>query len=105
VPATAGNPLDFSGAINPATGQITTNYIKNDTNEESYGFSVFSSWWRGRLDTMAGFRFETADTVRVTTGVAKGPIDYDSATLGAVCDTPCAASAAMRTTPPTPRSA
>ena len=88
VPATAGNPMGISGAINPATGQITSNYIKDDTNEESYGFSVFSSWWKGRIDTMAGFRFETADTVRVTTGVTKGPISYDSTTLGAVFDTP-----------------
>ena len=39
--------------INPATGQITSNYIKDDTNEESTGFSVFSSWWKGRIDTMA----------------------------------------------------
>jgi hypothetical protein len=88
VPATAGNPLGVSGAINPATGQITSSFIKDDTNEASYGFSVFSSWWRGRVDTMAGFRFETADTVRLTTGVAKGPIDYDSTTLGAVFNTP-----------------
>ena len=88
VPATAGNPLGVSGAINPATGQITASFIKDDTHEESYGFSVFSSWWRGRLDTMAGFRFETADTIRLTTGVAKGPIAYDSATLGVVFDTP-----------------
>ena len=88
VPATAGNPLGISGAINPATGQITSNYIKDDTNEESTGFSVFSSWWKGRIDTMAGFRFETADTIRVTTAVAKGPISYDSTTLGLVFDTP-----------------
>lgn len=73
VPATANNPLGISGAINPATGQISAGYIKDDTNEESYGFSVFSSWWKGRIDMMAGFRFETADTVRLTTGVAKGP--------------------------------
>ena len=88
VPATANNPLGISGAINPATGQISASYIKDDTNEKSSGFSVFSSWWKGRIDTMAGFRFETADTVRLTTGVAKGPISYDSTTLGLVVDTP-----------------
>ncbi|MES2697077.1 MAG: TonB-dependent receptor plug domain-containing protein, partial [Verrucomicrobiota bacterium] len=88
VPATAGNPLGLSGAINPLTGQTSANYVKDDTNEESYGFSTFSSWWKGRIDTMAGFRFETADTVRLTTDVARGPIDYDSTTLGAVFDTP-----------------
>lgn len=88
VPKTANNPLGISGAVNAATGQISGNYVKDDTNEESYGFSLFSSWWKGRIDTMAGFRFETADTVRLTTNVAKGPIDYDSTTLGAVFDTP-----------------
>jgi hypothetical protein len=88
VPATANNPLGLSGPINPATGQTSANYVKDDTNEESYGFSLFSSWWKGRIDTMAGFRFETADTVRTTTNVARGPIDYNSNTLGAVFDTP-----------------
>jgi hypothetical protein len=88
VPATPNNPLGVSGAINPATGQISANFIKDDTNEKSTGFSVFSTWWGGRIDTMAGFRFETADTIRLTTGLARGPIDYDSTTLGAVVDTP-----------------
>ena len=88
VPITVNNPLGISGAINPATGQITSNYVREDTTEKSFGFSAFSSWWKGRIDTMAGFRFETADTIRLTTGVAKGPIDYDSTTLGAVFDTP-----------------
>ncbi len=88
VPATAGNPLGISGAVNAATGQVSANYIKDDTNERSTGFSLFSSWWNGRIDTMGGFRFERADTIRLTTGVAKGPIDYDSTTLGAVFDTP-----------------
>jgi len=37
---------------------------------------------------MAGMRFEQADTVRTTTGVARGPIDYDSSTFGVVFDTP-----------------
>lgn len=88
VPATAGNPLGISGAVAAGTGQITANYIKDDTSERSTGFSLFSAWWKGRIDTMAGFRFETADTVRLTTNVAKGPIDYNSTTLGAVFDTP-----------------
>ncbi len=88
VPPTAGNPLGLSGPINAATGQTSANYIKDDTNETSTGFSLFSSWWKGRIDSMAGFRFETADTVRLTTGVAKGPVDYNSTTLGAVFDTP-----------------
>jgi outer membrane receptor protein involved in Fe transport len=88
VTPTANNPLGLSGPINPATGQTSANYVKDDTDEESVGFSAFSSWWGGRVDTMAGFRFETADTRRTTTGVARGPIDYNSTTLGAVFDTP-----------------
>jgi outer membrane receptor for ferric coprogen and ferric-rhodotorulic acid len=89
VTPTAGNPLGLSGPIDAATGMSTnTQNFHDDTNEESVGFSTFSSFWKGRIDTMAGFRFETADTERVTTGVARGPIDYDSMTLGTVVDTP-----------------
>ena len=89
VPATPGNPRGLSGPIDAATGQPSgTTYFIDDTNEKSHGFSLASSFWRGRIDTMAGFRFETADTVRVTTGVQRGPISYNSRTLGAVVDTP-----------------
>jgi len=89
VSPTPGNPLGLSGPISAATGMstVTANYW-DDTNEESAGFSLFSSFWRGRIDTMAGFRFERADTVRVNTGEVRGPVDYDSTTLGAVVDTP-----------------
>lgn len=89
VSPTERNPLGLSGPINANTGisTVTQNY-HDDTREKSLGFSLFSSFWKGRIDAMAGFRFETADTVRVTTGVARGPIDYDSMTLGVVADTP-----------------
>lgn len=82
VPPTAQNPLGLSG--NPAA----TNYANDDTDERSYGFSTFSEFWKGRINTMAGMRFEEADTIRTTTGVVRGPISYDSSTFGAVFDTP-----------------
>jgi outer membrane receptor protein involved in Fe transport len=88
VPATAGNPLGLSGAIDAATGQPSGSYFIDDVTERSRGFSFSSSFWQGRIETMAGFRFETADTLRVTTNVQRGPIDYHSRTLGAVVDTP-----------------
>jgi outer membrane receptor protein involved in Fe transport len=87
-PATASNPLGLSGPIDPVTGRSTSSYTLDDTHERSLGFSTFSSFWQGRIDTMAGFRFETADTIRITTAEAKGPVDYNSQTLGAVVDTP-----------------
>ena len=87
-PATAANPLGLSGPIDAVTGRSTSSYTLDDTHERSLGFSTFSSFWHGRIDTMAGFRFETADTIRITTTEAKGPVDYDSTTLGVVVNTP-----------------
>lgn len=89
VPATATNPYGFSGPINPATGLSTyANYYHDDTDERSHGFSLFSEWWKGRIDTMVGYRAEEATYRRVTTDVRRGPITYDSLTTGAVIDTP-----------------
>jgi len=88
VPRTAANPMGLTGPINAQGVPTSTIYTLDDTTEDSFGFSLSSSFWKGRIDTMAGFRFETADTVRMTTRVARGPIDYDSRTLGVVFDTP-----------------
>jgi len=88
VPPTARNPLGLSGAIDAATGQPAGSYFIDDVTERSRGLSLASSFWRGRIETMAGFRFEQADTLRVTTGIRRGPVDYRSQTLGAVIDTP-----------------
>jgi outer membrane receptor protein involved in Fe transport len=85
---TAANPLGLSGPIDPLTGRSTSSYTLDDTHERSTGFATFSSFWGGRIDTMAGFRFESADTVRITTTEAKGPVNYNSTTLGFVVDTP-----------------
>ncbi len=89
VPRTAANPFGLSGPMDAATGQPSggTFYI-DDTNEKSTGASLASSFWHGRIDTMAGFRFETADQERITTAVKRGPVDYNSRTLGVVSDTP-----------------
>ena len=88
VPATAGNPLGLSGPINAVTGQTASSFIRDLTREHSTGFSTFSSFWGGRIDAMAGFRFETADLTREMLGITRGPIDYNSTTLGVVVDTP-----------------
>ena len=89
VPRTPTNPYGFSGPINPATGLSTVaGYYHDDTDERSQGFSLFSEWWKGRIDTMAGYRSEEAVYRRVTTDVRRGPITYDSLTTGAVIDTP-----------------
>ncbi len=89
VPRTPTNPYGFSGPINPATGLSTVaGYYHDDTDERSQGFSLFSEWWKGRIDTMAGYRSEEAVYRRVTTDVRRGPITYDSLTTGAVVDTP-----------------
>lgn len=89
VAPTAGNPLGLSGPINAATGRSTvTDLHYDDVRERSVGFSTFSSLWHDRIDLMAGFRFESAETRSLDTGVLIGPIDYDSTTLGAVIDTP-----------------
>ena len=89
VPPTAGNPLGLSGPINAATGQSTNaSFFHDDTNERSHGFSLFSEWWKGRIDTMVGYRAEEASGFRTNTGLLRGPITYDSLTTGAVIDTP-----------------
>jgi outer membrane receptor protein involved in Fe transport len=89
VPKTAGNPMGLSGAINAATGQSSnTSYFLDATRETSTGGSLFSEWWRGRIDTMVGYRAEKASTFRSNTDVTRGPISYDSLTTGTVFDTP-----------------
>ncbi len=89
VPATTANPMGLSGPINATTGQSTVGgYTMDDTRETSYGASLFSEWWGGRVDTMLGYRSEEASTIRVNTGVRRGPISYDSVTTGFVVDTP-----------------
>ncbi|MFM7751738.1 MAG: hypothetical protein ACKPB0_15110, partial [Opitutaceae bacterium] len=89
VPPTAGNPFGVSGPINATTGQSTvTGYYRDDTDERSHGFSLFSEWWKGRIDTMVGYRSEEASGLRANTNLRRGPISYDSLTTGAVIDTP-----------------
>jgi outer membrane receptor protein involved in Fe transport len=89
VTPTAGNPMGLSGAINATTGQSSnTSYFLDDTQETSTGASLFSEWWRGRVDTMLGYRAEKASTFRNNTNVQRGPISYDSLTAGTVIDTP-----------------
>lgn len=87
VPRTPGNPMGLSGPVN-AAGVTTAGGTLDDTREASMGFSLFSEWWGGRLDTMAGYRSEEASTFRVNTGLKRGPITYDSLTTGFVLDTP-----------------
>lgn len=87
VPKTPGNPMGYTGPVD-ATGATTANVRLDDTRERSVGASVFSEWWGGRIDTMAGYRAEEASTLRVNTGAALGPISYDSLTTGVVIDTP-----------------
>jgi outer membrane receptor protein involved in Fe transport len=89
VPPTAANPLGLSGPISPTTGASTNaSFFHDDTTERSRGASIFSEWWRGRIDTMVGYRSEEASTFRTNTGLLRGPITYDSLTTGAVVDTP-----------------
>lgn len=89
VPPTPTNPMGLSGPINASTGMSTiTGYFLDDTRETSNGVSLFSEWWRGRIDTMFGYRAEEASTYRVNTDVRRGPISYDSMTAGTVFDTP-----------------
>jgi outer membrane receptor protein involved in Fe transport len=87
VPRTPGNPMGLSGPVN-AQGVTTAGGTLDDTRETSMGASIFSEWWGGRIDTMAGYRSEEASTFRVNTGVQRGPISYDSLTTGFVVDTP-----------------
>ena len=71
VPATAGNPMGLSGGANATTGNPNnTTYYMDDTNEKSWGASLFSEWWGGRIDTMAGLRREEATGIRKEIGRA-----------------------------------
>lgn len=88
VPVTAKNPLGVSGPIDASGTSTNTAFYRDDTRETGYGFSLFSSFWRRRVDTMVGARFEDADTIRRNTLVSYGPISYHSLTTGAVFDTP-----------------
>lgn len=89
VPATAGNPMGLSGGVAAATGNPSnTTYTMDDTRETSTGVSLFSEWWRGRIDTMAGYRVEEAAGYRNHTGISRPANSYDSMTLGTVVDTP-----------------
>lgn len=95
VPATERNPMGVSGTIitstaNPATtgNPGNTSYLMDDTDEKSWGASLFSEWWKGRIDTMAGIRREEATGFRKHIGLKRGPISYDSINLGTVVDTP-----------------
>ncbi|WP_414663930.1 TonB-dependent receptor plug domain-containing protein [Horticoccus sp. 23ND18S-11] len=89
VPKTAGNPMGVSGTVNATTGNPgNTSYLMDDTTEKSWGASLFSEWWRGKIDTMAGLRREEATGLRKHLGLKRGPISYDSVTLGTVFDTP-----------------
>ncbi len=97
VPKTERNPMGLSGPIlatSNAAGTLlagnsnTTGYTMDDTREKSTGASLFSEWWKGRIDTMAGLRREEATGYRNHLGVKRGPVSYDSVTLGFVADTP-----------------
>jgi outer membrane receptor protein involved in Fe transport len=89
VTPTRNNPMGLSGPINATTGESTvTGYFMDDTRETSYGVALFSEWWKGRIDTMVGYRAEEAEAFRVNTGLKRGPITYDSLTTGLVFDTP-----------------
>ncbi len=89
VAPTAANPMGMSGTVNATTGAPgNTSYIMDDTEEKSWGASLFSEWWGGRIDTMAGLRSEEATGLRKALGIKRGPISYDSLNLGGVVDTP-----------------
>ncbi len=95
VPPTERNPMGLSGALRTAVGSpatignpANTAYTMDDTRETSTGASLFSEWWKGRIDTMAGYRIEEAAGYRNHIGVRRLANSYDSLTLGAVVDTP-----------------
>ena len=88
VPATAMNPLGLGGPLNSLGQPTSTAFSDDDTTEKGWGTGFTSSFWKGRIDTLVGLRFESAETVRTTTTVARGPIDYASRTYGVVFDTP-----------------
>jgi hypothetical protein len=81
--------MGMSGGANATTGNPNnTSYFMDDTDEKSWGASLFSEWWGGRIDTMAGLRREEATGIRKAMGLIRGPISYDSINLGTVFDTP-----------------
>ena len=89
VPKTSGNPMGLSGGVNATTGNpLVTGFTMDDTREKSTGASLFSEWWRGRIDTMVGLRREEATGFRKATGTIRPTSSYDSVTLGFVADTP-----------------
>ena len=88
VPATPNNPLGLGGPLNALGQPTSTAFSDDDTTEKGWGTGFTSSFWKGRIDTLIGLRFENAETVRTTTTVSKGPIDYASRTFGVVFDTP-----------------
>lgn len=88
VPATPMNPEGLGGPLNALGQPTSTAFSNDDTTEEGWGAGFTSSFWKGRIDTLVGLRFESASTVRTTTTVARGPIDYASRTYGVVFDTP-----------------
>jgi outer membrane receptor protein involved in Fe transport len=88
VPATPMNPEGLGGPVNALGQPTSTAFSNDDTTEKGWGTGFTSSFWQGRIDTLIGLRFENASTVRTTTTVARGPIDYASRTYGVVFDTP-----------------
>lgn len=89
VPPTAGNPMGLSGGANATTGNPNnTAFTMDDTNEKSWGASLFSEWWRGKIDTMLGLRRESATGVRKALGQVRREVSYDGITAGFVADTP-----------------
>jgi outer membrane receptor protein involved in Fe transport len=88
VPPTPMNPLGLGGPLNALGQPTSTAFSDDDTTEKGWGTGFTSSFWKGRIDTLVGLRFESAETVRTTTTVSKGPIDYASRTYGVVFDTP-----------------
>lgn len=87
VPVRPNNPLGTSGPI-PASGARPAGYSEELIRERSKAVSLSSSLWQGRINTMAGHRFETANTVDVASGIQGRSVDYGSSTFGAVVDTP-----------------
>lgn len=88
VPPTPTNPLGLSGPIDAVTGYTSNGSLHGRTNERAVAASLFSNFWRGRIDTMVGYRAERARTERLERGTSFGPMDYDSLTVGFVVDTP-----------------
>lgn len=88
VAPTPGNPLGISGPVDPVTGIVTSDYTRTTIYEKGTAFSLTSDWWKGRINTMAGVRFDEQERQDFRSLTWKGPVDYTSTTLGAVFDTP-----------------